>query len=219
MTTTPPVPPRQISEVERLRRLRARLKRASESLTRLEVRLQALHADRTGSARLYYSTVPLIPDESKGVEQSIRRIQAEASEGCPLAADWLLATLEQREGIDALRRTPLPKEDPACTGRWLSPKQAKQLGRPRRVVVPLRESGAAVSDYFAECLQLQEEREAARRAARLSLKLFAAGDQVDDPATTQRRQSDCEAVGLPCSNDEACVFCGEKGFGSGIEAH
>jgi hypothetical protein len=114
------------------RKTASRLRRARLGLEALEFQLQALHADVTGSARLYYgSTVPILEYETQGKWQGIRRTQREAAEGCELCARWLEETSDLRERIGVLRNTPLPMKDPSYTGWPLTMRAVAQIGKVR----------------------------------------------------------------------------------------
>jgi hypothetical protein len=108
-----------------------RLASASSRLAALQVRLEALHADRSGVAELMYRP-PLIPDEWFHLGVSIRRIQTDADRGCAQSVEWLRDTTEQRALIDRLRATPLTPRAPDYDGPWLMPMHAKWMGKPTR---------------------------------------------------------------------------------------
>lgn len=98
-----------------LRRTRERLARALSMLNRFECRLEALHRDRSGLYRDFLSP-PLVPDEWKPVERSIKRQRREAESGCELSAAWVEETAAQLRRIETLRATPLPRRAPDYDG-------------------------------------------------------------------------------------------------------
>jgi hypothetical protein len=169
---TEPQTPKQ-AELLRKRRARARLKRATEKLDAFLFRLQALHADRSGSFRMMYPRTPLLPDEWYVVERSVGRNEREASDGCSLAAAWIAETAEIRTQIDALRNTPLPEKDPTYAGPMVFPAQALRAGKRRPVCSTRRihaaeETAAIVAGHVAKLA----ERKARSRAL---LEEFLAG--------------------------------------------
>lgn len=119
------------TEIERRRRVRARLSRVKRKLGELEVRLDALHADRSGAAALCYRT-PLIPDEAYHVGLSVDRIDREAASGCDLSLEWMRETDKQRGRIEHLRATSLQPRAPGYDGPWLTPMHAQSMGKPTR---------------------------------------------------------------------------------------
>lgn len=116
------------TEIERRRRVRARLSRVRGKLGELEVRLEALHADLSGAAALLYKP-PLIPDEAQYVGASVDRIAREAVDGCDLSAQWMEDTDKQRARIEHLRATPLQPRAPGHDGPWLTPRHAQRMGK------------------------------------------------------------------------------------------
>lgn len=98
-----------------LRRTRERLSRARSMLNRFERRLEALHRDRSGIYRDFLSP-PLVPDEWKPIERSIKRQREEADSGCELSAAWVEQTAAQLRRIEVLRATPLPRRAPDYEG-------------------------------------------------------------------------------------------------------
>lgn len=112
-------------------RIRARLASTSTRLQGLQVRLEALHADRSGAAQLYYSA-PLIPDEWLPISRSLGAIERYARAGCAASAEWLAATADQRALIARLRETRLTPRAADHAGPWLMPATAKFVGKPQR---------------------------------------------------------------------------------------
>jgi hypothetical protein len=156
MTTTE----NQADERLRLRRLRARLKRATTKLEEFEHRLQALHADRSGAFRQMYPRTPLIPSEWYVASRSLRRNVSDAAKGCPLCIAWLEQTAVLRARIDTLHNTQLPEKAPDYDGPWVFPEFAMRAGKKRRRASPLRtheELQQIAAEYVAR-VQARHER-------------------------------------------------------------
>ncbi len=155
------------AEIER-RRARARLVYAKRKLGELEVRLEALHADRSGAAELVYKP-PLIPDEYYSVGRCLARVDREAAAGCELAAAWMQETAEQRAHIDHLRATPLAKRAPDYDGPRLMPSHATRMGKPPRHrpgCYRRRPGEELAAEHLAKIAERESERKARGEALR-----------------------------------------------------
>ena len=138
-----------------------RLSKARLGLEAFVLRLQALHADKTGSALTYYGrTVPLVSSEASGKLDSIARTKREAAEGCELCAAWLEETADLRELVETLRNIPLPAKDPSYTGWPLTLSAVNRLGKVR-TVSHIRTMGRV---DVATVLKEREARSAERKA-------------------------------------------------------
>ena len=159
---TAPIDGRTPEEKERQRRVRARLKRASEKVGMYEARLRGLHSDRSGTACLMYrGRAPLA--EWWPVEKILRTIERDCLEGCPLSIEWMAETAKQRAVIDELREKRLPEADPNYDGPPMWTGAAKFLGRRKLSAIP-RESKA--KEHMEATLMRAEERLLQRLAAR-----------------------------------------------------
>jgi len=152
-------------EKTRRRRVRARLKRASEALGRYEVRLRALHGDRSGVAHTFYQGRPPI-NEWWPVERTLRTIQRDVNAGCPLSIDWSESTAKQRRMIDELREARLEPADADYEGPNLWLGAAKSLGRHKERAVTRRIPSNVVAEYMTALNKREVDRRELRRAER-----------------------------------------------------
>ena len=118
-----------MSTADTRRHLRARLKRASDSLKAFEVRLQIIHADDSGACRSAFPVLRgLLADTYRHIEDGVRIRERDAAAGCDLSSVWLEKTKEQRARIDALRNA-RPKERAAdYSGPWRTVAWATHAG-------------------------------------------------------------------------------------------
>jgi len=138
-----------------------RLYKARLGLEALAFRLDVLHADKTGSARLCYGVPALeLTYEADGGLQAIARTKREASEGCGLCAAWLEQTSDLRQRIAELLEKPLPDRDPSCTGFPLPLSVVRNMGKAR----PRKYLQDRPRRHVAELLAEQEERRAERKS-------------------------------------------------------
>lgn len=151
-------------ETRRRRKVRERLTRVRGNLVEWDLRLQTIHADRTGGYQYITGTVPLLAHEWNPVRESLERITRDADAGCDLSREWLRETAETRGRIDRLRNTPAPERDPTCT-EWLSPPVLARCGKPLRQSPLRRFGGRSTQRAVAEHLQQQHAEKQARGAA------------------------------------------------------
>jgi len=148
------------------RKTASRLRRAKQGLEAFKFRLESLHADKTGSVRIYFGAgMPHLAYEERAKLQGIARTKREASNGCPLCAAWLEETADIREQIDELRNTPWPLKDPSYNGPPLMLSAVNAMGKARPYHYLQDRSRKSVAELLAERDVRKTERQ--ERAAAL----------------------------------------------------